>query len=428
MTQTNAFVGQYGLMQEIFLRIKKNQILNANLWYNNSYREIPGTMTTGKGTAYQEDNSYRNTLSWQTNDLKKMLQIKCAYFRDYLHFVDTSYNINSKITTQVIMAEVEGRKNFNQSLRINAGVNTTLNIADIKAYQGVKTQKEMRFFFSVVKDFFKNKLSINVCTRQEFIEGYKVPFAPMLGVKYRMSKFLHLNSNISENFRAPSMNDRYWQPGGNKDLKPETGVSEDFGLVFNIGKQAVLNNSEISFTIFNSKMNNRIIWYPESPSYWTPRNLYQVWSRGFESNTSLKFYLKKWTFSFKGNYNYTLSTNRKTYLISDETKGKQLTYIPVHNAFAQIRIDKKIFYISYNQSYTGYRFANSDNSKVLPEYTLGNVKAGFSYKISQYMVNVQFSVNNIWDVSYQVIEYRPMPGRYYLITFTLNFNKPFVNL
>ncbi|NTW33559.1 MAG: Plug domain-containing protein, partial [Bacteroidetes bacterium] len=35
LTQTNAFVGQYGLMQEIFLRIKKNQILNANLWYNN---------------------------------------------------------------------------------------------------------------------------------------------------------------------------------------------------------------------------------------------------------------------------------------------------------------------------------------------------------------------------------------------------------
>ncbi|MFA4853542.1 MAG: TonB-dependent receptor [Bacteroidales bacterium] len=427
LTQINAALDQHGFMQEIFLKIKKNQVLNANFWYNNSYREIPGTMTTGKGRAYQEDESSRNTLSWQISDPKNLLQIKSAYFKDHLHFVDTAYSVNSKLTTQVIMGEAEWKKFINRSLRMNAGINTTLNIADIQAYQGVKTQKEIRVFLSVVKDLFKNRLSINGGVRQEFIEGYKVPFAPMLGVEYRILKFLQLKSNISGNFRAPSMNDRYWQPGGNENLKPETGVSEDFGLIFNTDKKGIINKSEISFTYFNSRTNNRIVWYPESPSYWTPRNLYQVLSRGFESKASFKLSFKKWTFSFNGNYSYTLSTNEKTYASSDEILGKQLIYVPVHNGFAQIKIDRKIFFISYNQSYTGYRFANSDNSKELPEYTLGNAKAGFKYRIYPCMINLQFSVNNIWDISYYAIEYRPMPGRYYLITFTLNFNEPFIN-
>ena len=40
-------------------------------------------------------------------------------------------------------------------------------------------------------------------------------------------KELQVKGNVAYNYRFPSMNDLYWRPGGNPDVKPEDGYSYD---------------------------------------------------------------------------------------------------------------------------------------------------------------------------------------------------------
>ena len=44
-------------------------------------------------------------------------------------------------------------------------------------------------------------------------------------------------ASISRNYRFPTLNDLYFLPGGNPDLKSEHGFTYDVGLSFSVGKK-----------------------------------------------------------------------------------------------------------------------------------------------------------------------------------------------
>ena len=50
-----------------------------------------------------------------------------------------------------------------------------------------------------------------------------------LSVRYRIiDEWLTLKATNGYNYRIPTLNAMYWQPGGNPDLKPEKGFASDF--------------------------------------------------------------------------------------------------------------------------------------------------------------------------------------------------------
>jgi iron complex outermembrane receptor protein len=46
-------------------------------------------------------------------------------------------------------------------------------------------------------------------------------------------------ASVSRNYRFPTLNDLYFLPGGNPDLKKESGWTYDAGLSFAVGKKGV---------------------------------------------------------------------------------------------------------------------------------------------------------------------------------------------
>ena len=46
-------------------------------------------------------------------------------------------------------------------------------------------------------------------------------------------------ASISRNYRFPTLNDLYFLPGGNPDLKSEHGFTYDVGVSFSVGKENV---------------------------------------------------------------------------------------------------------------------------------------------------------------------------------------------
>ncbi|MDV7399099.1 TonB-dependent receptor, partial [Arthrospira platensis SPKY1] len=63
--------------------------------------------------------------------------------------------------------------------------------------------------------------------RQELVDGAFTPIAPSLGLERPLTNWLSLKARFSRNYRLPTFNDLYWQPGGNPDLLAESGWSQE---------------------------------------------------------------------------------------------------------------------------------------------------------------------------------------------------------
>ena len=423
--QENAALLNYGLIQELSRQISEKQYLKLSVWLQNTDREIPPSLTAINNDEYQIDRSVKSSISWVKNIRKGVLNFKSAFLYDYLKYVNPVADINSVIETNSSITEFDIKKYFWNNSIINIGTNYTFNSANIKDYNGIKEQNLLAVFLSFKKEIPKIKLTSNLNLRQEFIQGYEIPLIPSLGFEGKIWKFIYGKINVSKNYRAPTLNDRFWQPGGNENLKPEISWNEEASILlkFNNPDRKVERNkknyTDFTITAYNSTIDNWIMWTPDNNfGFWTPKNLQNVWSRGIETSAKTKFNLNKINITMSGVYTYSKSTNQKKISINDNTYGKQLIYTPLHNFYVRFGMNFKKISFFYSQKYVGECYVSSDNSKSIPAYSLGKVSLGKKFQLKSCSLNLQINVDNIWDVSYQAIQFRQMPGRSYNILLT----------
>ncbi|MCD4746466.1 MAG: TonB-dependent receptor [Bacteroidales bacterium] len=416
--QKNSALFQYGIIQELGFKLSANQILNALVWFQFNEKEIPKTLTSKPNDALQTDKSLRSSLQWKKYTANGSVIAKAAYFNNNLHYNDPdtiqALNIDSKIKTQTIISEFQIKKEFIKNLKFDAGANFTLNIGETINYEKTESQKQVGMFISVVKCFPGIEWSSNLNIRQDLIEGYNVPITPSLGFEGKIWSFLYGRLNISKNFRAPTFNERFWIPGGNENLKPETSWNEEAGIIFKLNKEQK-KHSEFSITAYNTIIDNWILWIPQD-NFFTVENIQKVWARGIELQGKTKLFIGKFNFNITGGYTYSLSTNQKKVSANDESYKKQLIYVPEHNFYANIIVIFRYIVLNYNQTYTGKCYISRDNTKSIPGYSLGNISLSKRIKFKKQFLKIQFDINNLWDKEYQAIQYYPMPGRWYKVS------------
>ena len=442
----NAATYSNGIMQHISEKISEKQTLDAAMWYQYDKREIPPSLTENLSEAKQKDESLRSTLQWKrtTDDLQ--LVARGAYFYDFENYIDPLSSINSKIINNTGIIELEFNKQLychacaesndsgktysesyirDNTFNLNAGINYQLNQANISAYKGIKQRNDVSVFASVSHNFTPIDWLAALNVRQEFSQGYNVPLAPSFGLEGKIWKFISCRMNISGNFRSPTMNELYWIPGGNLNLKPETSFNQEAGIVLkpqseNVSHfKNVKHLSELSITFFNSKINNLIQWIPINSEISSPQNIEEVSNRGAELKGKYAKLIGNCQLSINLAYTYTRSTNQKKLSKLDNSFGKQLIYIPENSALASISLSYNNIVFNYSQSYIDRRFTTSDNTSSLQGYSVGNFYLSKQFKIHKTGFGIQFNIDNIWNVSYEAIQYRPMPGRIFRIM--LNF-------
>src|SRR5688572_16760184 len=86
------------------------------------------------------------------------------------------------------------------------------------------------------------------------------PVTYNLGADYSPQKIITLKLNAGKVYRIPTLNDLFWMPGGNPDLKPEEGYTIDGTAEYNAHK----NNYDvkISGSVFYKLISNWIQWVP----------------------------------------------------------------------------------------------------------------------------------------------------------------------
>jgi iron complex outermembrane receptor protein len=316
---------------------------------------------------------------------------------------------------------------------VQAGLNSTYSAATSDGYERQFSQwrnsiycllklssfdHSNRFLLSLRKEMIDDKVIYPSITINDKKYNYEILPTASIGYDSDIFKWLSLKLNASTIYRVPTLNDLYWNPGGNKDLKPEEGASEEITLSVNIGKKI---NAGYDVTAFNRNVNNWIIWLP-GDYYWSPENIMKVWSRGFEHAAFIGFKKNKFSIKLDLNYTYTLSTSEKEKTANDASLHKQLIYVPVHQSSGKLNVIYGKWFLSYLHSYTGYRYTSTDNKEHLPEYDISKLSAGRSFTFKKIELSINVFCNNLLDEKYQSVLWRAMPGRSYGASLKINFN------
>jgi vitamin B12 transporter len=411
----NAAFLKYGLMQENFVLFKKNQFLKTSLLYIFSDRELPPTMTMNQSISSQEDQNLRANISYIKKWEKLSLIVNTGFLNEEIYYHDPTINLHTENIGQSIISDIELKYKFSESHLFSFGTHNTYVQSETGNYAGVRNQTRNALFASYKYISKNKKLNTSVSGRQEFVDGKIFPFTPALGFHYNLYKHLFVSAALSRNIRIPTFNDWYWIPGGNPDLKPEKSWNQELSLKFE-------NKLNFQITVFNSLVDDWIMWTPQTPNIWTPKNIKEVWSRGFESSLAIPFKLGNNNFEISGMHTYTLSTNKR---VSDnliQTLNKQLIYVPYHVFNGGLSYTNKHFSAQLNYQFVGERYTTTDNSKSVDAYGVMNLNILKKVRLKKFSSEMNFTVRNIFDTDYQVIEWRPMPGRHYLLNLNIYFN------
>lgn len=118
-----------------------------------------------------------------------------------------------------------------------------------------------------------DRFAASLVLREDMFGTEWAPVIPAFFIDGVLSKRQYRGESIHlPELPFPTLNDLYFLPGGNPDLKSEHGFTYDVGLSFSVGKENVYALSG-GINWFDSHIDDWIIWLPTTKGFFSPRNL-----------------------------------------------------------------------------------------------------------------------------------------------------------
>src|SRR5207302_2019189 len=134
---------------------------------------------------------------------------------------------------------------FSNKIHAQVGAEWNHIIGLISNYQNGKAREDRYDFTASLQEKINDRLFLTLNLRQPVVSGFSAPFLPYLGAEYSIIKNLatelKIRGSISKNYRVPTLNDRYWQNAGDKNLLPETSHAGEFGLTYKYKTFEIVN-------------------------------------------------------------------------------------------------------------------------------------------------------------------------------------------
>ena len=348
MKQKNADFVDYGFMPELQVRFK-NSLLSLVSWNQFSHRNYPQIMPNvfNNTKEYADTDFSRNVISYKYYWNSGRVEVKSAYFYEVQDYFLESYTSNGKPVTQnnslnksnVFRQIVDLQQDLYKTWKLYAKIQYDYESVESSNYSpmpelvegglvglvvstgsttGCKTRNLLSFYAAVDGNICED-LNLRLTLRNDLIrkdvtsvasekmksEGffptatltYKVPFV----------KGLSFNTGYSHNYRNPTLNDLYWNPGGNENLKGENGKTVDLDI--NYLYENLNFNLDLRTGFYYSKVKDWIQWVPTNYRYWMPKNVSEVLAHGLELHLKANYRYALWNFSISGNYVYSHTTD-----------------------------------------------------------------------------------------------------------------------
>jgi iron complex outermembrane receptor protein len=440
MFQKNASYLNCGFQQQFTFKKGKKNSFNFISWNQWNNRNIPPIMTNiyqgGNPKEFQNTFFSRNILGWNLYNNKTEITVKTAWFFENQHYYLKTTTNNDSSTVSLIdsksrlngiylKSEIVHKFKYDWTLKVNAGL--AFDKVNSNNYESSKNRTSTTLSIFTEKTFLK-RLTFDFLIRTELSDGDVLPIMPFAGTNFKLfnTEALFFRFTISRNFHLPTLNDLYWYPGGNSDLLPEKGLQLDGGINY---LKSFKNKTTLSFdfTAFYSGINNWIQWAPSDYHFWTPENVSFVKSRGIELSTKLNGeLLNKLSYMLSLKYALTKTTDESIEAVEGGYSGRQLIYIPVNHGNLFVYIGYKSWNVSWSTLFTGYRNTNMNPndgySNQLPYYSLNSIQTGKSWIIKENIAtSVNLKINNLFNIQYQAVLWRAMPGINFELSIKLDF-------
>lgn len=434
-TNDQADYVKYGLLQEVYYRPDQRNMLSVRYWGQRADRTLPrATSYEGPDNSNlneQEDADHKMVAGWRHYGGGTKLELTGGYASKQLGYVlknhvpglgilPVIYSVSSQQSYQGTLAysrELTG--NLSVEAHLDAGYHDVSSRDTVSGTGYAQQRTEVSGYMAVQNDF-ADRLHVKLMLRQDWVDGRFVPVIPYLGFDFRVlqGRALFLKGNIARNYRQPSLNDLYWQPGGNSGLLPEEGFSMEFGAEYQrtVGDHFI----KAEATVFRSDIDHWIIWIPGFKGYWEPKNIRRVLSQGVEAGLSLHGSLGRVKYRAAGTYAFTRSVNYGDPLVwGDASYGKQLVYVPLHSGNFMFNVSRRGFFLtlqhnSYSERYTTSGNDLSRRDRLYPYY-MNDLVLGKVFVMKNARMTARFQVNNLFNETYHTVLYRPMPGRNYMV-------------
>ena len=426
-------------LQEVYYNTRKGDRFGLNAWYIQSNRELP-MLTTDYGNESdfenrQREETFRGVLSWDhLRENWKVsakggyvhTQMKYDYKRDAGNGVMTPMTRSrSKVDTFYGQSEAEYYIGKEWLFTANASVHQHFvesrdkNIIRQDGNQAIVGYSKGRVELSgaaSVKWQPNERIGMSVVMREEMYGISWTPLIPAFFIDGIVSERgnIMLKASTSRNFRFPTLNDLYFLPGGNPNLKRESGWTYDIGMSFAVGKEDVYSLTG-SVNWFDSHVKDWILWLPTTKGFFSPRNVKNVHAYGIECKSNFSVLLgKECRLTLNGTFSWTPSINEgEPMTAADQSIGKQLPYVPEWSSNISGRLYWKKWSLLYKWCYYSKRHTMSSNdislTGKLPEYYMSNLTLERGISLKGVELSLKGAVNNLFNEEYLSVLSRPMP-------------------
>lgn len=439
------------ILQEVYYNTGKGDRLGLNAWYINSNRELAMlTVDHGADTDFdnrQREQTFRGILSWDHLRKNWKVAAKAGYIYtwmayDYKRDLGNgvmAHMTRSRSTINTLYGQAEGEYYIgnkwlftaNLSLHQHFVESRDKNIVLQQGGNGILGYRKARPELSgAISAKWRpiERLGLSVVLREEMFGKEWTPIIPAFFIDGVLSERGNIvaKASVSRNFRFPTLNDLYFLPGGNPDLKRESGWTYDAGLSFAVGRSGVYSLSG-SANWFESFVKDWIIWLPTTKGFFSPANIKDVHAYGVELQADLDVALaKEWQLGLDGSFSWTPSINEgEPRTPADKSVGKQLPYVPEFSSSVTGRLSWRRWAFTYKWCYYSERYTMSSNdislSGKLPPYFMSNISLEKTIPLKHIELSAKGVINNLFNEQYLSVLSRPMPGINFQIFLGIKF-------
>jgi len=433
--QNAALRHQWSFSPDLAWRVGGAGELTAAAWLTDADREIQQGTSIAGSNAREIDQSRRFVLGYRRATTGSgQWAVRGAWFEDIINYSDQGAISNSRVRTTQGQAEYTAPLGQRASLRLGAEAQHFAALVD--GYGREPITENRAAAFALLRYDPRPGLRLSANLRQAALPAGLAPLTPTVGLEWDVlrptaapdslapaSPSLTLKASAARTYRAPTLNERYWRPGGNPDLLAEAGHGFEVGLHHRLGLTTnwVL---ESELTAFTQLVDNWVQWLPLGLNgAYSPRNLRQVRSQGLEASTALR--LRQGRYQAAARLAYGLTQTRKTQGVAVDTDpvGIQLAYVPLHRLNLTTDHQWRGWLASAAYTFTSFVYTDASGSDFLPSGGLLSGTLGRTVALPGRATSLTLLVQstNLLNRTYESYPTRPGPPRAYSVSLRLNY-------
>lgn len=391
---------------------------SATLWWTDVARGLPGTANASPSDAVQHDAQWRLSGRYRRPLPAGQLQLDIRGQRSSRRFYnpdpDPRFVQADTARTYRATAEATADLSLGPQLHLTAGVTAGYDRAALRA--GVHRWRMGAFADAT---WSLGSLTLHPALRLDANRpsGAGQPLTaltPQLGAVLQPGpSWLRFKGQVGRTFRAPTFNERFYEPSGNPSLKAESGWSAEMGAAVRVGTETRFLQSEV--TAFATRLYDQIVWQPSfvgpGVQVWRPANVAEVRTRGLEWTSTGEWHVApKMSLDGRLAFTHAAATDRSS--PQARAYGKQLPYTPRQQMKAQIGGAWHGVRLDLSARLVGPRYVTADETQALSPYRVVDAGVQVRQSLGPTAVTAHLEIKNLFDDDYSVVRLYPMPPRH----------------